>query len=484
VIPWRGVRGRAGTNDLAAQGRRFAAAGHDGKDARAPIGRPGCAVDKGVKSMLSAHRACIAFGIGAAAAAITPVRADPVLDYTLGIEVEHDSNTNLSRVDPISQSIVTPGITFGLKEEGSTLNLTAAGAVDYRDYLQGDFADEFRTLLSGVGVWTISPQRFDWVFEDYLGRQPLNVLVPDAPANQQQTNVFTTGPTFRAHFSDALRGKLDLRYTNTYAEQTDGFNGDRLNGTAQLAYLLDAQNTLAGALAATGVRYDKDVSAPYEYDRYDLYGGYDHTTRQIKVNLAAGYSWLNFRQGSDDSGPLLRAGVTWTPTTLTTLGVHATREFADATTNLMIDPTQIGNLGVGSGNNGTVVSPQVYVLKELAGTFQRKQDNVYFEVAPFWRNYDYLGGGALNQRSFGYLVSVSWLMRPRYTLAGGTGREHRNYTDLDRVDDDMTYWLAFIFQQSRHWAWQLRATHLSRDSTVYDSGYSDRVYTLSLTYSR
>ena len=57
--------------------------------------------------MLSAHRACIAIGIAAAAVAIVPARADPVLDYTLGVEIEHDSNVNLSRTDPVSQNILT-----------------------------------------------------------------------------------------------------------------------------------------------------------------------------------------------------------------------------------------------------------------------------------------------------------------------------------------------------------------------------------------
>lgn len=436
--------------------------------------------------MLSAHRACIAIGIGAAAAtaAITPVHAAPVLDYTLGVEFRNDSNVNLSRIDPVSQNVLTPEMTFNVKEQGSTLSADVAGTFAYHDYLGGAFADEFTSLLSGVTVWTISPERLDWVFEDYLGRQPINVLQSNAPSNQQQTNVFSTGPTLRAHFSDALRGKLDMRYTNTYAEDTDSFNGDRLSAVGQLAYLLSAQSNVAGAVAASQVRYDKAISKPFEYDRYDVYAGYEDKTRQFKFNLAAGYSWLDFRQLDDDSGALLRAAATWTPSATTTLGLAATREFTDSGEDLIIDPTQIGNLGVGTGHNGAVVSPQVFVLEELTASFAHTQGTVHFEAAPFWRNYDYVHGGALNQRSFGYYVALSWLMRENLTLVTGTGREHRDYTNLDRVDDDTTYWLGLIWRQSRHWAWGLRADHAARDSTVFEDGYSDRAYTLSLTYTR
>jgi hypothetical protein len=433
--------------------------------------------------MLSAHRAWMVIGI-AAATACTGVRADPVLDYTLGVEVEHDSNVNLSRTDPVSQNILTPELTFGVKEQGSTLTADVAGTLQYRDYLGNAFGDEFRSLLSGVVDWSISPGRFDWVFEDYLGRQPVNVLASDAPTNQQQTNVFSTGPTLRAHFSDTLRGKLDLRYTNTYADTTTDFNGDRLSAAAQLAYLFSLQSNIAAATTAAQVRYDDAASKLFEYDRYDVYAGYHDETRALKFDLAAGYSWLNFLHQSDDSGLLLRANAAWTPSATTTLGINASREFSDASQDLIVDPSQLGNLGVGSGRNGAVVSPQVYVSEQVGFDFAHTQGDFRFDVAPFWRHIDYVGGNTLNQRSYGYIASVDWILRPTITLSAGAGREHRDYSDLSRTDDDKAYWLGLLWQQARHWSWRFRAANLSRDSTVFDSGYSDRAYTVSLTYTR
>jgi hypothetical protein len=420
----------------------------------------------------------------AAATACTSAHADPVLNYTLGVEAENDSNVNLSRTDPVSQNILTPELTFGLKEQGSTLTADVAGTLQYRDYLENAFGDEFRSLLSGVVDWSISPGRFDWVFEVYLGRQPVNVLASDAPSNQQQTNVFSTGPTLRARFSDTLRGKLDLRYTNTYADNTSEFNGDRLSAIGQLAYLFSNQNNIAGALAASQVRYNDAASRPFEYDRYDVYAGYHDETRQFKFDVAAGYSWLNFLHESDDSGPLIRGTATWAPSAATSLALNASREFSDASQDLIVDPSQLGNLGVGSGRNGAVVSPQVYVQEQIGFDLTHSHENFRFDVAPFWRHIDYVGGNTLNQRSYGYIASVSWLFQPTFTLSAGAGREHRDYSDIDRTDEDNAYWLALLWQQARHWSWQFRAANLSRDSTIFDAGYSDRAYTVSLTYTR
>ena len=43
-----------------------------------------------------------AAGMLLAAAAVTPARADPVLDYTIGASLQHSDNINYSATDPVS----------------------------------------------------------------------------------------------------------------------------------------------------------------------------------------------------------------------------------------------------------------------------------------------------------------------------------------------------------------------------------------------
>src|SRR5262249_31779194 len=158
-------------------------------------------------------------------------------------------------------------------------------------------------------------------------------------------------------------------------------------------------------------------------------------------DVAAGYSWINFLHQSDQSGVLIRGVATWVPSATTSLAINASRQFTDASQDLIVDPSQLGNLGVGSGRNGAVISPQVYIEEQVGLDFTHTHDNIKFEIAPFWRHDDYVDGSQLNQRSFGYLVNVAWLLRPRWTLYIGAGREHRDYSDIDRTDDDKAYWL-------------------------------------------
>ncbi|HEY0179421.1 MAG TPA: outer membrane beta-barrel protein [Dokdonella sp.] len=427
---------------------------------------------------------------GLALASVGAVRADPALDYTIGLGVGHDDNVNLSHTDPVGADMITPELTFDVKEQGAALSANAAGSVSYLDYLgHSPYGDQFRGLVSGVGDWALSPERIDWVAEDYLGRQPINVLAPSTQDNQQQTNVFSTGPTLRARFSEALRGRLDLRYTNTWADKNTTFDSNRWSGAGTLSFLLDAVNSVSASATGLRVRYREREAEPFDYDRNDLLFGYQRTTPILKLDVDGGYSRLDLRGSGDRSGPALHANLHWTPSRATDLSVDVERRFSDASEDLIIDPAEIAHVGIGSAHNGAVISPQLYVEKFVRLELDHSFTNVRVSVAPFWRQLDYiestnLEDGDLSQHSTGYLASVAWQPHPTWTLAATTGRERRRYGDLGRTDDDASVELGLIWQRTSHWIWSLDYVHFDRDSTLSVASYSDNLVTLSLVYKR
>src|SRR5262245_35036514 len=90
------------------------------------------------------------------------------LDYLVEMAIEHNDNVNLSENDPVSEDILEPIVGFAISEDGSTVQANATGAVQYRDYLGGEFSDEFRGQLSGHLNWTMVPKRLNLTVEDYL----------------------------------------------------------------------------------------------------------------------------------------------------------------------------------------------------------------------------------------------------------------------------------------------------------------------------
>lgn len=432
------------------------------------------------------NRILIATTMGVVSAASPALHADPVLDYSIGVSIEHSDNINLSADNPVSQNVLTPQLAFSIKQEGSAVTATAAGNLQYRDYLGGAFGDEVRSFLSGIAAWHLLPERLDWVFEDYLGRQPINVLQSDAPNNQQQTNVFSTGPTLKVHLGGSLDGEVDLRYTNSHAEETKDFNSDRYSGSGRLIYKLGTADTLSATATATDVRYNEAESRPFNYDRKDAYLGYQHKTDQFLLDLAGGYSWVDLNDSSGSrSGALLRAGLQWNPSPATSLGVTARRQFSDASQDLVFAPLQLQNLGIGSGLNGAIVAPQLYVEKRLDVDFNHTFDErLRFGVAPFVRRLHYIQGDFFDDHAFGYYADVAYYLRPTLWLGGYVGHERRDYTNIDRVDDDLTYGLTANWQRTRHWLLTLTAAHQRRNSDVEEFGYKENAVTLSVTYQR
>ena len=425
-----------------------------------------------------------AAGMLLAAAAVTPARADPVLDYTIGASLQHSDNINYSATDPVSANVLAPTLAFNVVEQGATLSATAAGSLEYRDYLGGEFGNELRTLFSGQADWHISPERFDWSFADNVGRQPINALQSNSPGNQQQTNVFSTGPTLRAKFSDVLHGLFNLRYTNSYADTTKDFNSNRLGALGSLLYQLDPANTLSGSLTASQTRYIESDSKPFDYDREDAYVGYQRTTPAFSLEAAVGYSWLNMRHGDSRSGSLLRGSLHWNPSAATSLGVNVDREYSDAAQDLVFTPAQLGNVGIGSGINGAVIAPQVYVENRIGFDINHRQDTFQLGIAPFWRKLDYVGDPLSDQRSAGYYASADYYLRPTFWLDFYAGQERRKYTAIERTDDDLRYGISLNLQRTRHWLWSLLLEHQRRDSNGVDSSYSENSVMLSIAWRR
>ena len=102
--------------------------------------------------------------------------------------------------------------------------------------MDNTFDDRFRGKFAGNVNWTLLPERLDWVFEDYMSPQQIDEFASSSPDNEQQVNLFVTGPTLYARFGAATRGQFDLRYGNSYAEENDEFNGDRYSAAARVLH--------------------------------------------------------------------------------------------------------------------------------------------------------------------------------------------------------------------------------------------------------
>lgn len=406
------------------------------------------------------------------------------LEYEASVSVIHNSNIILSETEEVSETTIVPGITFELSQEGAAVDLIGRGNVRYLYYTGDSFDDEVRGEFSGHMRWRAIPDRLDLVVEDYLSEQPIDILSPFTPSNTQQVNVLIGGPTLYLHFGGSTRGQIDVRYSQSRAEDIDEFDGDRLNGAFRLLH--DFSPTDRGSLNLETNRVDFDAaSSAADFDRHDGYLNYQRNLNKIDFSIDAGYSRLEFDHGDDFSTTLARADLNWRITPESTFRIGAKRQFSDTTQNLAqtpIGPDQ--PIGTDIDASGTIVSGDPYRERTLTLGYRHAGVVHSFDAGAYSTRSRYLDDDTFDNDLDGANLGYEYRLRPLLSLVASADYQRREFDNLARRDRDTTLSAGIIKQFTRNWIGRLDLRHRSRDSSVQGFSYDDNAVIVSIIYRR
>ncbi len=405
------------------------------------------------------------------------------VDYNLDLGMEWNDNVTLAPSDPIDQRYLRSGIGFLVTENNSSVQAHADGRVEYRDYEDDVFSDTVDGTLSGSLNWIAIPQRLYFLVEDNLSIQPVDALVPDAPGNRQQVNVFSAGPTMMFNWSPTLQGQAELRYVNSDAEVTDEFNSQRL--ALALRTIKEFTPTSRASLNVQGQRVDfEDDIVARDYNRYDVFGRYSRTLAQFELGTDLGYSRIEYRQGSQTrSEPLFRFDATWSPNERHSLTVLASSQFSDtaidALSSIEADATLPENVLTGDA----VVNASPYEIRNLELEYTFTNTRLNFMVAPYVQKRNYVDSDEFDQKNRGARFDLHWLVRQSLTLGTYATHEKLEYTVLNREDKTTRLGATLRYEWSRHWSLGLLWERYKRESTDLGQDVSQNIVYLSVSYT-
>lgn len=407
------------------------------------------------------------------------------VDYEIGLAARRSDNINLSENDPISDTVISPQMRFEVDQDGPRIQMAARGEAQYLHYTSGTFDDEVRGTFAGKLNWTVLPQRMDFVFQDYLSRQPVDQRAPLTPNNAQRANVFVTGPSFHARFNGTTRGQLDLRYTNTYAERTSAFNGDRFDAAARVLRELSATRTVSANVEATQAKFDGG-GASSDYNVSDGYVGYTDNRRAIDADIDLGYSRLNpSNSGPSASSPLVRATFDWRISPRSLLSTSVRHHLTDATQSLIAPSLELDRRSFSELTFLNVsVRPSPYRERLLRMRYQFTGERLTVRLVPYYRRIRYLDDLFENQDRRGGLVDIEVRLRPRLALTVLALRENRNYIDLLREDKDFAVSVGLVNRFTRHWTGSIDVQRRERDSSAVGRSYDANAVAVSFSYRR
>lgn len=425
-------------------------------------------------------------GLATAIAALLSGLSAPALavrvDYTIDAGIEHNDNVGLVEEDPISQNILRTGLGFLVLQEGDSVRAELDGRMEYRNYPER-FSDQLEGTLDGHLDWMMVPRRLAFSVDDSLSVQPVNALVPDAPGNRQQINVFSAGPTLLLGSGGVTSGAVELRYIRSDAEETEEFNSDRVHLGVTASRQLAPTRTASVTVQAQEVDFDEPALS--DYQRRDAFVSHTRQNARLGMSVDLGYSQLDYQDRPDRSAPLLRAELTWQASARSRFALIGWNQYSDTASAALYaidagvevpDMLPVGSVVVGASQ-----------YKEQRVTLEYGFDGARtdFSVAPYVYRARYVEDDEFDQDGHGVRIDLSRHLTSTLDLGAFVDHEQIDYRTLVR---DVRMQRAGLFLQkdfSRHWHLRLdwegyrhQTEPLGRDidrNTVYLSiVYSNR----------
>ena len=417
------------------------------------------------------------------------------VEYEAGLAAQHSDNIALRDADPVSDTVISPRLWFSAEQNGGSVKLSAQGSAEYRTYVSGTFNDQVRGRLSGQLLWAVVPQRVDFVVNDYLSVQPINEFEAFSPDNLQQVNVLSAGPTFYARFGPAMRGQLDLRYLDSYAEENEAFNTNQYSGAARLLRDVKPWLTVGAAAEAKDVRFSLPGRIS-DYTQQDAYVSATIDRRRIDARIDLGYSRLDMDSVAamgapmSRSYPLGRVSVDFTPNPRSTFGLTVRHQLSDAA-QLLLSAREV-DFGLdrrGRGfnefrNPDSIVEPNVFRERLVRARYSYNGNRLDVRVSPFTRQMRFVEAGVRSQDRRGLNLDVDYRLKPLTTVSAYATGQRREYLESGREDEDLVTGLGVTHRLTRKWTARADVEHRRRDSSEVGRSYSENAVMVSLSYRR
>lgn len=370
----------------------------------------------------------------------------------------------------------TLGIGVSYEESGTRLDGSFDASVEYVNYPSNVFNDNTWLYVDGDLRWALVRDRLFWVFTDSLTSQPINARVSNIPSNLQQTNVFTTGPSLSYQFDAANRIQADLRYLNSWAEETDAFNADRWFAGAGWVYGLTVADDLSfhTTYFDTKFKYNDDRE---DYQRQSIFAAWERRTGETSTLRAElGAINVDFDESEDASG--LRVAIEWNYviSSSSSLSINGRHGLTDAALSMAtaVDPETIGT---------SVISGSVYEVTSLDIDYSISWSDSVIGMSANSERQDYVADDRVDRDMA--RISIGW----RRSLGNGWSSRLRgglSWSDYADGQEDKTYlvYAGIEYASTPNISYRMGVNWDRRDSTAPESEYQDWGLILMVRYDR
>jgi hypothetical protein len=377
-------------------------------------------------------------------------------------------------------TLLVPRAEFDLHRLGQHWQARASGYTEYRFALENVADDEFRANLVAALDWSLLPGSLNWALHNVASVEPIDFQASDSARNLQQTNVFSTGPTWQIRPKAVWSGVLDARYTHAYAEQNDEFNSDRVSFSGRLLHRFDATRQMSIGAEVTEVSYRDVVTDDADYRRLDLVARYHARAPRGDWEVAAGHTRIKPDQGSSLSAPLFRFRLLWAYDEQQEFRLLALHEFSDSTRQLGREIDQIGALFTATSR--LPIGAELYRLSSIEPSWHYRYARGDLTVRPFYRGFDFEFAPEADFRELGVDLVGSWRFRPLTTVSASLGVDRRRFQSEQRRDTDLRASLFLVRRFAPRWSGRIGLVRYQRNSNMEAADSREMILAVYLSF--
>ncbi|HZF20111.1 MAG TPA: hypothetical protein VE008_10430 [Burkholderiales bacterium] len=398
----------------------------------------------------------------------------------------YDSNITRSQDTPLPQW--TESLMAGAAYQESTADVNARflGQVERRHYLEGAFKDDNTIYVDGSVLWSIVPQRLNWIAEDYGREVRLDITAPDTPTNRTTVNSFSTGPdtNFRLSSTDfaqfgARYGRYDITGPGDYY---------RYEGYARLGHQFSPFTTLSLNYVPVLAYLDPTTSPYSTVLREDYFVHYDSHSIANSLVLEAGTTHLTREGGTPLNGRLLRGSYARTMTSTSSLRLLYSENYSDTYTDLLgqvrsvMTPAEQAPLAPLPGTVATTQDPNLYFSRRGDVNYVEQGDRLGYSVRGYYRSVDYL---TLPQDYYerGGLFDWSWQFAGETRVGGQVVYIRRTFTSFFQEDVERLATLGATYRFTPNITFTLTGAKQDRETTAATGAFKDWRVTFLVGYS-
>lgn len=402
------------------------------------------------------------------------------VSYFYGYRAEFSDNIRRVPVNREEEMLnaVIGGVVY--QDRTPELDLRLAPTLEYLDYRDDTFDDEARLELDSVAIWTISPQRFTWTFEDTARQVRVDPTQPETPANTVLANLFNTGPDVYARFTAVNTLQLGARYLNVYLQDTQ-LDSEREQAYLRWLYQYSPITVFSLNAETQHAKFDNELANP-NFRRDDVFVRMD--TRQARSTVVIDLGRTNVkRDGFDEAeGSLARLAWTRRSTAESTFGVLAESAFSDTGADLAATAAA-ATAGTAQTVSQNLVSQDIFRAKRGEVFYERAGTQFASALRLFARELEFQATPLDDRDEHGGNLTVNYLYSAATSFGIYGERERIKYRNQVLIDTDTTVGVQFLRRLTPNVTVTLELQREERDSTDPAREFVDDRVLFSVVYS-